>query len=67
METDKLTASEAVYGVLAHLSTRVVPITVSEKHDAGVLADIARDFCEANNLEDPREDYHKILVHPEEK
>ncbi|RKZ96883.1 MAG: hypothetical protein DRQ46_06385 [Gammaproteobacteria bacterium] len=64
---DKLTASEAVYGVLAHLSTRVKPITVSEKHDAGILADIANDFCVANGLEDPREDYHKILNHPKER
>jgi len=67
LPNEKLSPSEAVYGILAFLSTRSKPITVSAKHDASILADIANDFCKANNLADPREDYHKILIHPKEK
>lgn len=52
---DQMTASEAVYGLLAWLTTRDEAVTLSAKHDSAVAADLAAKFCEANDLPDPRE------------
>ncbi len=59
-----LSPSEAVYGVLAWLTSRETPVTMSSKHDAAVVAQIAQTFCETNNLEPVKDDYHTRLIHP---
>jgi hypothetical protein len=65
MSKEILTPSEAVYGVLAWLTTRKEAVTLSSKHDAAIVADLARHFCETNNLEPVGEDYHTRLIHPD--
>lgn len=61
---DKLTASEAVYGFAAWLTTREVPVYFSVTHNAGIAAELVNEFCKANNLKEPRDNWHTHLVHP---
>lgn len=62
-----LSGSEAVYGLLAWLTTRDTPVTFHAKLDASVAAELAKEFCEVNNLPSPREDWAKNLTHPSEQ
>ena len=62
---DKLTASEAVYGLLGWLTTLSEPITFSATHEAGPAADIAKQFCEVNGLTQPRAGWELNLIHPD--
>lgn len=64
LPTGKLSASEAVYGVLGWLSSRVTVTTLSYRHDSGVAAVIADEFCKANNLAPPHGEWSKYLTHP---
>lgn len=61
---DKLTASEALYGFAAWLTTRKEPVTFSEHHDAAIAATLVDEFCKENKLAEPREHWHTNLVHP---
>jgi hypothetical protein len=61
---DGLTASEAVFGVLAWLTTREEPLTVGCGHECGVIASLAQEFCDANHLRPPRETWADNLIHP---
>jgi hypothetical protein len=61
---DTLSASEAVYGLLAWLTCRDEVVTFSARHDAAIAAELAKQFCEENNLADPKDDYHTRLIHP---
>jgi hypothetical protein len=61
----KLTAAEAVYGLLAWLTTRDKPVTFSAVHDASRAAEMAAEFCKVNGLGDvSREDWHMFVTHP---
>ncbi len=60
----KLTGSEAVYGVLAWMTCQDRPIICSARYDASIGAEIADMFCEANGLEDPRDNWTDYLTHP---
>ena len=62
--SDLLSASEAVYGLLAWLTCRDTPVTFSATHDAAIAAELANEFCKVNCLPDPRADYHTRLIHP---
>ena len=65
MEQEKknVSASEAVYGFAAWLTTSDKPVTFSSKHDAGKIAKLVDDYCKAQGFEDPREGiYPKNLV-----
>jgi len=62
--SDKLTASEAIYGFAGWLTTRDEEVTASAKHDACVWAKLAETFCEENNLEMPRDGWENNLIHP---
>jgi hypothetical protein len=64
---DKLTASEAVYGFCAWLTTRRKTTTMSDTDDAAPIVELIRKFCDTNGLEEPRGDWHKKLIHPKEK
>lgn len=68
METkDNIIASEALFGFAAWLTTRETTVIASRVHDASVWAGLVDEFMKANNLQDPREDYHKRFVMPKEK
>jgi hypothetical protein len=62
--SDKMNAAEAVFGFAAWLTSREKPITISRKHNAAEVADLVKRFCEANNLEEPRDHWSDNLVHP---
>lgn len=62
---DNLIASEALYGFCSWLTTRPEVVTVSEKHEAGHIADLVERFCKANGLTEPRDGWAENLVHPE--
>lgn len=61
---DKLTASEALYGFCAWLTTRKEKTVMSAKHNAADIAEKIKLFCEVNNLEKPRDRWEKNLIHP---
>ena len=62
--SDKLIASEALYGFCGWLSTRKEITVVSSHHDAAPIAELVRIFCEENKLTEPREGWDKNLIHP---
>ena len=64
--TGELSASEALFGFVGWLTGRENPITLSCRHDAAGPADLVKAFCEVNKLPEPRDDWHKALVHPTE-
>lgn len=60
----ELKGSEAVYGLLSWLTVRNEVVIFSAKHDAAIAANLAKEFCEANNLPDPRDGWQNNLTHP---
>lgn len=60
----KLSASEALFGFAAWLTSREKPVTLSAHHDAGIAAALAAEFCEINHLEEPRENWTDFLIMP---
>lgn len=64
-EEDKLSPSEAVYGMMGWLTSRnEVTKAMSSRHNATQAATLADEFCKVNNLSDPRDGWHKALIHP---
>lgn len=47
-----LNPSEAVLGFAAWLTTRDEVTTMSARHDSGVIADLVKEFCSVQGLED---------------
>ena len=62
----ELTASEALYGFVGWLTTRMETTKMGAEHDAAGIADLVKTFCDANDLSDPGEGWEQRLVHPEE-
>ena len=62
--SDKLTASEALFGFCGWLTTRREQTTMSSKDDAAHIADLVKEFCDENKLEEPRDGWDKNLIHP---
>ena len=63
---DKLTASEALFGFCAWLTTREEKTIMSASDDAAPMPMLIRKFCDTNILEEPRIDWHNNLIHPRE-
>ena len=61
---NKLTASEAVYGFAGWLTSRNTKIVASASDDASVWAEVVDEFCEANDLDAPRDDWQQNLNMP---
>jgi hypothetical protein len=64
---DKLTASEALYGFCAWLTTRDEKTIMSASDDAAPIPVLIEKFCKFNGLKEPRSDWHNMLTHPQEK
>lgn len=62
--TDKLTASEAVYGFAAWLTCREEKTIMGSTCDAAPIAKLVDVFCKENNLKDPRDGWQNNLIHP---
>ena len=61
----ELTGSEAIYGFCAWLSGREEKTIFSSKSNCTPIADLIKEFCETNNLIDPRDNWTDNLIHPE--
>ncbi len=59
-----LNASEAIYGFCAWLSTRKKVTKFGSKEDCAPTVALIAEFCEVNNLKDPRDKWAKNLTHP---
>lgn len=58
---DKLSAAEAVFGIMGYLTSQPRAFVFSENHCATHGAEIAGAFCEANGLASPRSDFGQHL------
>lgn len=63
-EVLQLSGSEAVFGLLAWLTTRDETTVLGPSQDVDVT--IVERFIEANGLTEPREAWHELLTHPKE-
>ena len=52
---NELSASEALYGFCAWLTTQKVKTVMSSSDECSVVCDRIKTFCKVNNLTDPRE------------
>lgn len=59
-----LNPSEAVYGFASWLITRKEITIMSEIHDYAQIADLVKQFCDANKLPDVSCQWPNNLVHP---
>ena len=64
MSKRKLSASEAIYGFCAWLTTRDEKTFMSAKHNSAPIPERIREFCETNNLEFPRGGWEKGFEFP---
>ena len=60
----KLNASEAIYGFCGWLTTRKEETKMGSKNDCAIIAELANEFCKENKLEEPRNGWENILIHP---
>lgn len=65
-EIEGLSASEAVYGFVAWITTRDKAMTASSSHGAAPWADKVAEFIKVNKLPDPRDDWADKLIHPKD-
>lgn len=63
-EIDEMTASEALFGFCAWLTSQNVPVVMSSSHECGSIAGLISTFCKENKLSEPREDWDRRLKHP---
>ena len=66
MTENELSASEALFGFAGWLTTRDKTVSMGALHECGAVADLVIQFCEVNNLTEPREGWEKRLTHPTE-
>ena len=59
-----LNASEAIYGFCGWLTTRKEKTIMSSRNDAAPIAELIKEFCKANKLKEPRDNWEKNLIHP---
>ena len=62
---NQLSGSEAIYGFCGWLTMGPKQVVMSASDDAGVVADLIKQFCDKNKLDEPREDWTKNLTHPQ--
>lgn len=61
---DKLTASEAVYGFAAWLTTRDEITIMGSSQECSNIAKLCEQFVKENNLNHPRDGWENNLIHP---
>ena len=64
-KNNKLTASEAIYGFCAWLTTRGESITLGSS-EINNVADVIEEFCDTNCLDDPRSNWVEYLIRPDD-
>ncbi len=61
---DRLSASEALYGFMGWLTTRQEVMSAGASHECAPVADAIKEFCDANDLAQPRDGWEKNFVYP---
>lgn len=56
-----LSPSEALYGFMGWLTTREEKITLGSSENCSDVPPLIDQFCKAQGLDSPREDWHKNL------
>ena len=64
---EKITASEAVFGFAAWLTTRPKSIRIGAKCECGIVARLVGEWCATNKLPEPRKIYPHNIKHPSDK
>lgn len=64
---DELSASEALIGFCAWLSSRKEKTVMSDSDDLANITCKVEEFCDVNNLTEPREDWSDYLSFPKEE
>ena len=59
-----MNASESLLGFCGWLTGREEKTTMSSVDDAAPIAELIKEFSEANGLPEPRDGWQKDLVHP---
>jgi hypothetical protein len=52
---EALSPSGALFGFAGWLTSREEPVTMSSKHDAGIVAELIDEFIEKQDLEKPED------------
>lgn len=61
---DHLTAPEALLGFVGWLTTNGKQYEIGPGEDCAVWAEVIKEFCDANDLGEPRDGWDSLLVHP---
>lgn len=61
----ELNASEALFGFMGWLTARDASLTIGKEHDCSEIPKLIEEFAEKNQLTEPRDDWHKLLKHPQ--
>ena len=61
---DRISASEALYGFMAWLTTQDIPVVLGARYSMAPAAEAVKKFCDANNLAEPQAGWEKHFVHP---
>ena len=61
---EKLTATEAIYGFCAWLTTRKGKTVLGSNSDCAPVGERIKEFCEVNHLGDARDNYTEYLTFP---
>lgn len=59
-----LSSAEALYGFCGWLSSRERILSIGNDQECGQLANLIKEFCETNNLAEPRAGWEQNLIHP---
>ena len=62
--SDNISASEAIFGFAAWLTTRQEKTIMSSKDDAAPIVELINTFCKINKLSPPCDGYEENLTHP---
>uniref|UniRef100_A0A6M3K5Q6 Uncharacterized protein n=1 Tax=viral metagenome TaxID=1070528 RepID=A0A6M3K5Q6_9ZZZZ len=62
--SNQLTASEAIFGFCAWITTRKEKLSVGANEDCSPIVKLIDEFCGINDLEEPRENYTDYLDMP---
>lgn len=61
---NQLTASEAIFGFCAWLTTREEKTVMGANEECGCVVERIREFCDKNNLKEPRDNYTDYFEMP---
>ena len=59
-----LSASEAIFGFVAWLTTQKTAIIAGSAHDCAPWVEKIQEFCKTNKLSEPRERWEQNIVYP---